>query len=40
MPAYVVANYTVTNPEAIKGLRTDSSEGIITVADGFEPPTD
>jgi len=32
--------YTSDEYEAVKGLRTDNSEGSITVANGFVPPTD
>lgn len=32
--------YTSDAYEAIKGLRTDNSEGNIVVVDGFTPPTD
>ncbi len=32
--------YTSDEYEAVKGLRTDNSEGQVTVVDGFVPPTD
>lgn len=32
--------YTSDEYEAIKGLRTENSEGIITVVNGFEPAND